>query len=434
MGCSRRDVLRVLGMGAAALPWIPLLPSHAAPGAAPRRLLLVHFAHGVAADRWRPQGTPDAWSLGETLQPLAPYLDRLTQIDGLANAVGREQVGDVHNIALGTLLTATGLAADQGAGGHYLPGGPSIDQRIATAIAARDDAPPHPSLQLGVRTQGFAIAAADRGVPLLADDDPARAYARIFGELALAPEARAAIVAARGDARDFARRRLDAIAQTLGAEDRDVLQRHRAAIDAIESREQTEHPLPSSCALPAVPTAIDRATTPADADVPALVDDTNALVAAAFACDLTRVVTLQWGSSGNDGLRHTWQGIDADYHSVAHLANGEDPVAHEQLATSNRWYVERFAALLDMLDAIDEGDGSALDHTTCVLTSGLSIVHDMGELPLVIVGGGVPGNRWLRTGGASIAGLWRALALHMDVDLGAFGDPDFDEGVLEGVV
>lgn len=431
---TRREMLRALGLGAAIAPWLPRLPSHAAPGGSPRRLLVVHFAHGVAADRWRPQGTPDDWSLGSTLQPLTPYLDRLTQIDGLVNAAGRDQIGDVHNIALGTLMTATGLAADQGAGGHYLPGGPSIDQRIAQAIAAGDDAPPHASLQLGVRTQGFAIAAADRDVPLRADDDPSRAYARIFGELALDPAARAAVVAARTEARDLARRRLDALMLSLGTDDRATLERHRAALDAIEARESADHPLPETCVLPAVPDAVEHAPTPDADDVPTLVEATNDLVVAALACDLTRVATVQWGSSGNDGLRHTWQGIDADYHSVAHLANGEDPVAHEQLAQMNAWYVEQFAALLGALDAIDEGDGTLLDHTTCVLMSGLSIVHDMTDLPIVIVGGGLEGNRWLHTNGASITGLLRALALHMGVDTGAFGDPAYDEGVLPGLL
>ena len=143
---------------------------------------------------------------------------------------------------------------------------------------------------------------------------------------------------------------------------------------------------------------------------------------------------MQWGSSGNDGLRHAWQGIDADYHSVAHLANGEDPVAHGQLAASNRWYVEQFAALLAALDAIDEGNGTLLDHTTCVLLSGLSVVHDMGELPVVVVGGGGAGDRTVAYDDASITGLWLALARRVGADgLEHFGDPDHDHGPLTGL-
>ncbi len=434
---SRRQFLRTLGLGAAAAPWIPLLPSHAGADGSPRRLLIVHFAHGVALDRWRPQGNASAWSLGESLAPLQPFADRLVQLEGLVNAVGRAQIGDVHNIALGTLLTATALATDQGAGGHYLPGGPSIDRRIAERLAASAGrtAPLYRALHFGVRTQGFALSAEDRNLPLRADDDPAAAYARVFGELALDPDQREALTVARGEARDWARRRIDALSKDLGVEDREKLERHRAAIDVLEARALVDRPLPSSCVMPSPPPVIDAASHPANADVPALVDATNGLVAAALACDLTRVVTLQWGSSGNDGLRHTWQGIDADYHSVAHLANGEDQVAHEQFAASNRWYVERFAALVAALDAVDEGDGTLLDHTTCVLLSGLSVVHDLSNLPVVIVGGGLEGNRWLQHDGESLTGLWLALAGHLGAgDIETFGDPEYDQGPLAGLV
>ncbi|MBL8947768.1 MAG: DUF1552 domain-containing protein [Myxococcales bacterium] len=439
---TRRRLLQALGMGAVAAPWVPWLPSAADGGPSPRRLLVVHFAHGVAQDRWRPSG-PDRgsigeapWSPGESLVGLAGFRDRLVQVEGLANTVGRAQVGDVHNVALGTLLTATALAADQGAGGHYLPGGPSLDQRVGEQLvaAAGSDAPPYTALQFGVRTQGFALAAADRGVPLRADDDPGAVYRRLFGELALDPDARAALQAARADAREHARRRLDALGAGLGAEDRRALERHATALDALEARVAQAHVPPSTCVLPLEPTAVDHPSHPDDLDVPTLVDATQDLVVASLACDLTRVATVQWGSSGNDGLRHAWQGIDADYHSVAHLANGDDPVAHGQLAASNRWYVERFAALLAALDAVDEGDGTLLDHTTCVLLSGLSVVHDMGALPVVVVGGGIAGDRAVTYDDASITGLWLALAQHVGaMGLESFGDPDHDHGPLTGL-
>jgi hypothetical protein len=438
---TRRRLLRALGMGAVAAPWVPWLPSAADGGPSPRRLLVVHFAHGVARDRWRPSsgggGTGEVpWSPGESLVALTGFRDRLVQIEGLANAVGRAQVGDVHNVALGTLLTATALAADQGAGGHYLPGGPSFDQRVGELLVAGAgaEAPPYASLQFGVRTQGFALAAADRGVPLRADDDPGAVYRRLFGELALDPDARAERQAARSEARDHARRRLDTLRVGLGAQDRDALDRHAAALDALEARVAQARTPPPTCVLPVEPTPIDHPSLPDDLDVPTLVEATQDLVVAALACDMTRVATVQWGSSGNDGLRHAWQGIDADYHSVAHLANGEDPVAHGQLAASNRWYVEQFAALLAALDAIDEGDGTLLDHTTCVLLSGLSVVHDMGELPVVVVGGGGAGDRTVAYDDASITGLWLALAQRVGADdLEHFGDPDHDLGPLTGL-
>lgn len=433
---SRRAFVRSLGLGAAALPWLPLLPSHAADAAPPRRVVFVHFAHGVAVDQWRPAVRGGSLMLSPSLMPLEAFRDRLTVIEGLDNAVGADQLGDVHNIALGTLLTAMPLATDQGPGGHYLPGGPSIDAVIGRRLAedAGPDASAHRTMHFGVRSQGFALAAADRELPLRAEDDPAQMYARIFGELALDPEARARRQADRAEIRSFVREQLGSLGPTLPAEDRDKLARHDEAVQAIEARAAQGHEPPVSCVLPDPSPEIPDAPLPDNDDVPALVTAQEDLLVAALACDLTRVATVQWGSSGNDGLRHTWQGIDVDYHSIAHLANGEDPVAHQQLADMNRWYAQQVASLLAKLDGVDEGDGTLLDHTTVVFLSGLSVVHAMTDLPVVIAGGGIAGDRRLDAAGAPCAALWRALAEHMAVELEGFGDPDYDVGVLSGLL
>ena len=436
MSRTRRAFMRSLGLGAAALPFLPLLPSRAADESAPRRLVFVHFAHGVAYDQWRPSMEDGALVLSPALAPLAAFRDRVTVIEGLANAVGADQIGDVHNIALGTLLTATALASDQGPGGHYLPGGASIDAVIGRRIAddGGADAPPHRTLHFGVRSQGFALSAEERELPLRAEDDPVQQYQRTFGELALDPAAREQRQSDRAEARAFVREQLASLASDLPVADRDKLAQHDAALQQIEARAAELHEPPGTCTLPEPPPPIPDAPLPDDDDVPALVTAQEDLLVAALACDLTRVATVQWGSSGNDGLRHTWQGIDVDYHSIAHLANGDDPVSHQQLADMNAWYAEQVASLLTKLDAVDEGDGTLLDHTTVVFLSGLSIVHAMTDLPVVIAGGGIAGDRRLDAAGASCTGLWLALAEHLGVGLDGFGDPAYDEGVLSGLV
>jgi len=423
---GRRSFLKAVGMGAAAAPWIPLLPSHAEDGASPRRVLFVHFAHGVARDRW---------SASDTLAPLAPFAERMVVVEGLDNAVGRDQVGDVHNIALGTLLSASPLAADFGPGGHYLPGDISIDQRLGQAFASRPDAPPFSTLHFGVRTQGFAWSALGCEQPVRAEDDPVAAYDRLFGELALDPSVRASLHSERRSSRDFVRRRLDDLSRQLPVEDRDKLEIHLDAIDQLDARMDDMRPSPSTCVVPMAAPAVEDPEAPADSDVPALVRAQSELVTATFACDLTRVATLQWGSSGNDGLRHTWQGIDEDFHTLAHLANGEDPQAHEHFAQMNLWYAQELAALLASLDAVEEGDGTLLDHTLVVWLSGVSVVHHMGDLPVLLVGGGMPGGRHLSYEGVSHSALWIALAQHLGVaEVDHFGDPNYDVGALPGLV
>ncbi len=429
---SRRAFLRALGLGAAAAPWLPSSLIHAETST-PRRVVFVHFAHGVARDRWSPQLGAEGLVLSPILAPLEAFAARLTVIEGLDNAPGLRQVGDQHNIAVGTLLTAMPLRADLGPGGHYLPGGISIDQRLATELSAGSDPPPWPSLQLGVRTQGFAISALEAERPLRADDDPASAYARLFGELGLPPAQLEQLQAQRVRARDLVRTRLDTLARTLPAADREPLEAHAEAVEAHQDRLDAMGPRPASCEPPDSPPLVEHPSTPADAEVPTLVRAQTEVLVAALACDLTRVVTLQWGSSGNDGLRHVWQGIDQEFHTLAHLANGEDPHAHEQLAAMNTWTMEQLAELLAGLDAVPQGEGTLLDHTLVVALSGLSVGHHMGDLPVLLAGGGVPGGRVLSAAGAPLASLWLALAQHLGVPLAGFGDPADDAAPLPGV-
>lgn len=435
---GRRALLRALGLGAAALPWVPLLPSVLGSGAEastpPRRLVIVHFAHGIVRNLWSWRESPEGLRLSPILAPLAGFADRLTVIEGLRNAAGLSQIGDEHNIAAGSLLTGYPLAADLGPGGHYLPGGISIDERIGSALAAAPDAPPWPTLHLGVRTQGVALAATDAERPVRAEDDPAAAYARLFGELALPPAAREQLYLQRSRARDLARRRLDALAPRLPASDRDPLAAHADAIDALQARLDALGPLPASCEPPAPPPSIAHASTPADADVPALVAAQTELLVAALACDLTRVATLQLGSSANDGLRHVWQGIDDEFHMLAHLANGSDPEADAQLAAMNTWTMEQLAVLLERLHAVPQGEGTLLDHTLVVGCSSLSVGHSMADLPVVIVGGGVAGGRTLAAPDLPLSALWLAIAEHMGTPLPSFGAPEHDVGPLPGLL
>ncbi len=432
---GRRAWLSTLGLGAVALPWIPWSPTHAGTLAVPRRVMFVHFAHGVARDRWSPTMTPQGLVLSPILSPLSPLSERLVVVEGLDNPAGLADAGDVHNIAMGTLLTATGLEADLGPGGHYLPGGISIDQRLAPHLAGQTEpAPPWPSLHLGVRSQGFALSALEAGHPLRAKDDPRAVFEQLFGALALSPAQREHGRTQRAQARDFVRRRLDALALELPADDAQMLEHHRAAIEQLAARLDAMGSPPASCVVPAVPPDIRAPSTPADEDVPTLVQAQTELAVRALACDLTRVVTVQWGSSGNDGLRHVWQGIDDDFHAIAHLANDQDPQAHLNLERMNTWTMAQLAELLHQLDAVPQGEGTLLDHTLVVCLSGLSVGHHMGDLPIVLAGGGLTGGRHLLYDGAPTAALWRALAEHLGVPLSSFGDPAYDVGPLAGLV
>ena len=54
----------------------------------------------------------------------------------------------------------------------------------------------------------------------------------------------------------------------------------------------------------------------------------------------------------------------------------------------------------------------------------------MGDLPVVLAGGGLTGGRHLLHTGLPISGLWTSLAQHLGVSMTGFGDPEHDRGVL----
>jgi hypothetical protein len=90
--------------------------------------------------------------------------------------------------------------------------------------------------------------------------------------------------------------------------------------------------------------------------------------------------------------------------------------------------VEQFAYLAAQLDAVDEGDGTLLDHSMLLFGSGLSCGnrHTANNLPLVLAGGG---SGTLRTGRAitypehtPFARLLVAIARNMGVKVERFAD------------
>jgi hypothetical protein len=105
------------------------------------------------------------------------------------------------------------------------------------------------------------------------------------------------------------------------------------------------------------------------------------------------------------------------------------------------WYAEKFAQLLDRLDAIEEGDGTLLDNCLVVWGSELGIgnTHSFKSTPFVVAGGAsgaIETGRYLEFDeGADhnrlLVSMCRAMGLD-DVD--TFGDTDGGSGGLSGLL
>jgi hypothetical protein len=116
------------------------------------------------------------------------------------------------------------------------------------------------------------------------------------------------------------------------------------------------------------------------------------MIAQAFACDLTRVITLQYFEDGCDGLA-PWalpnvSASDplADPHVCTHADPGT-PGRAEKMATYQNWYSQQIVKMMDLLAAIPEGDGTVLDHTLIVWTNENGEAHALNNVPILLLGG-----------------------------------------------
>ena len=131
---------------------------------------------------------------------------------------------------------------------------------------------------------------------------------------------------------------------------------------------------------------------------PEVIGAMNDLIAMAFACDLTRVVTFMSEIPLNTQTNFSFVGVNSsNYHDdISH--HGGDPVKLDGIQKVNTFYATQFAALLAKLAAATDVDGSSvLDNCAIIFTSefGDGDDHYHYDLPVVLAG---------RAGGAFATG------------------------------
>ncbi|HEX4589720.1 MAG TPA: DUF1552 domain-containing protein, partial [Gemmataceae bacterium] len=137
---SRREFLRTLGVGAAALPFVLNLPGLGFANAVGRkkRLVVMFSPDGVIPNTFWPDEEGECFLLKESLQPLEPFQDRMLTLYGVCDKVRGD--GDNHMRGIGCLLTGTELYPGNVQGGSDTPAGwasgISIDQEIKNYLQA----------------------------------------------------------------------------------------------------------------------------------------------------------------------------------------------------------------------------------------------------------------------------------------------------------
>src|SRR5947209_13678858 len=102
---SRREFIRDLGLGAAALPFLLNLPSLGFANQARRkqRLVVIFSPNGVVPKNFWPDEVGKDFTLKPILKPLEPFQDRMLTLKGVCDKVRGD--GDNHMRGMGCLLT-----------------------------------------------------------------------------------------------------------------------------------------------------------------------------------------------------------------------------------------------------------------------------------------------------------------------------------------
>jgi Protein of unknown function (DUF1552) len=420
---SRRAMLRGVGVSMA-LPWLESLTSWgvqpAAGGRAPEapvRLAVLFAGNGFHGREWWARGSGRTMELGQVLQPLADFREKMLFISGLYNA--EAQRGNIHSSQTGNLLSGAPLAS-----GGEIRSGTSFDQLAAQRLG---NATKVPSLVLACEPANPSvhknysmiysshISWSSPTTPTPLETYPALAFDQLFRDEAGRGD-RSVLDAVLADARDV-RRQISNSDQRKLDEYLDSVREVEQRIDRAGRRGELQGWRPT----------LERPNIPRPADgIPQNIAEHMRLMCdilvLAFQTDTTRVCTLKLNND-HSSLRFPHLRID---YMIHHLLSHSDTADWLRV---NQFFVEQVAYIARRLDTIREGERTCLDNTMLLfLSSMMTGQHDASQLPAILIGRGggrIQGGRVLNyrnQANRQMCRLYLSMLDKLSVRPGRFGD------------
>jgi len=362
----------------------------------PARLVVFYFGNGVLRDEFQPTKTGADWQLSDAMQPLAEFKNYLNVVTGydvkIPNRNGH------HN---GTIGALSGYDFDGEDKGNRVDDsrfkGPSIDQAVAEVVGGQTR---FSSLQLaisrkiqtgeGPATQYISHKSRDEALP--PNFSPADVYNKLFADFTpptngdTSPSVIDPRLGLRANLMDAVLASAKRLQSRVSYADKQRLDSHFNAISEVRSRivkEMNEQTIPTlvgaSCKKP------DSVTDQNSDEKHSVVTKLMAnLMSIAFACDMTRVVSVQFsGSFGNSVFREV--GLSMNSHDISHSSNRPNArIAH-------KFIMKNLADLLREFKNTPEGTGNLLDQS-CVyacteLGNGIDDDHQIHDQSVILAGG-----------------------------------------------
>lgn len=388
---SRRTLLRGAGT-AVALPFLDAMtPAFASAGKAPVRMGFVYVPNGIDMRNWTPKGEGALSELPKILRPMEPFKQDILILGNLTHNNGRALLdgpGD-HGRCCGAYLTGVQPRKTM----VDIKAGISCDQIVANKVGS---ATRFPSLEVGIEDarqagdcdSGYSCAYTNNLAwrsetqPLPPVLDPRALFERLFGRgVPMTPEEKARESKFRRSILDFVTSDTRKLQGSLGPTDRRKLDEYLSSIREVERQiEKAENDNARVDPKMDKPYGV-----PADfAEHFKLMTD---MITIAFQADLTRVLTFLVTREGTSRA-YREIGIPDGHHPLTHHRN--DPAMMDKVAAINVYHMQQFAAWVEKLKSIREGDGTLLDNTMLVYGAGLADGnrHSHEDLPTMVVGRG----------------------------------------------
>jgi len=368
-----------------------MTPALTAATKAPVRMAFVYVPNGIDMRHWNPAEEGALRELPRILKPMEPFKQDLTLLSNLTHNGGRallDGAGD-HGRCCGGYLSGVQVRKTM----VDIKAGISCDQIVANDIGRQTR---FPSLEVGLEDarqagdcdSGYSCAYTNnlawRGdaQPLPPVLDPRALFERLFGDGAnLSPVQKALRSKQRRSILDFVTGDTKALQANLGPTDKRKLDEYLSSIRDIE-RQLLKAEKDNAQVNPGMDKPYG---VPADfAEHFKLMTD---MMTVAFQADLTRVMTFLVTREGTSRA-YREIGIADGHHPLTHHRN--EPEMMEKVAQINTYHVTQFAAWMEKMKSIREGDGNLLDNSMIVYGAGLSDGnrHTHEDLPTMMVGGG----------------------------------------------
>ena len=385
---SRRKMLRGLGVSMA-LPWMESLTvwgdeavARGEAGKEPRsqapvRMAVLFAGNGFHGREWWAQQDGSTFQLGNVLAPLEAHKDRMLFIKGLYNAEALK--GNIHSSQTGNLLSGAPLAS-----GGEIRSGTSVDQLLAQKFGHMTKVP---SLVLGCEKANPSvhknysmlysshISWSSPTTPTPLEVYPALAFDRLFKDDVRKGD-KSVLDAVLADARDLRR--------TISLTDQQKLDEYLESVREVETRiEQSGRRGEFQGWRPTLnEPGMQRPADGIPQDIAEHMKLMCDILVLAFQTDTTRVCTLKLNND-HSSLRFPNLGVD---YMIHHLLSHSDT---DDWLKVNQFFMQQLGYIAGRLDAIHEGERTALDNSMLMLCSSMMTGgHDATQLPVVMIGGG----------------------------------------------